>query len=110
MAKYYGKIGYAEQNVQTAPGVFVDQVVEYPAYGDVIRNVRNLQEGGNLNRDITVNNSISIMMDAYSRNHFFAIRYLEWAGTLWTVSEVTVESPRLILRLGGVYNGPRPAP
>jgi hypothetical protein len=31
-------------------------------------------------------------------------------GTLWTVSDVEVQSPRLLLRLGGVYNGPRAAP
>jgi len=42
-------------------------------------------------------------------NHFFAIRYIEWAGALWTVSDVQVESPRLLLRLGGVYNGPTAA-
>jgi hypothetical protein len=29
-------------------------------------------------------------------------------GTLWTLSNVEVQSPRLVLRLGGVYNGPTP--
>lgn len=110
MAKFHGKVGYAE-NFQQAPGVWVDVIVEYSYFGDVIRNTRQLTDGENLNKDLTVGNSISIMADAYAREHFFAIRYVEWAGTLWTVSDVEVQSPRLLLRLGEVYNGPTaPAP
>lgn len=107
MAKFYGKIGYGE-SVESAPGVHTDQVVEYPYFGDVLRNTRTLREGESLNNDLSVNNSISIVADAYANEHFFAIRYVEWAGTLWIVSEVEVQSPRLLLRLGGVYHGPRP--
>ena len=107
MAKFYGKIGYGDA-VETAPGVWEDTIVEYNYYGDVLRNTRKLQEGEQLNSDITVGNSISIVADAYANEHFFAIRYIEWAGTLWVVSNVDVQSPRLLLRLGGVYNGATP--
>lgn len=106
MAKFYGKIGYGT-TVESVPGVWKDTIVEALYYGDVVRNTRSLSEGESLNNDISVNNSISIVADAYANEHFFAIRYVEWAGTLWTVSEVDVQSPRLLLRLGGVYNGPR---
>ena len=106
MAKFYGEIGYGE-SVETAPGVWEDLIVEYPYFGDVIRNTRKSQEGEQLNNDLSVGNSISIVADAYANEHFFAIRYIKWAGTLWTVSDVEVQSPRLLLRLGGVYNGPR---
>lgn len=110
MAKYYGEIGYGETS-EIAPGVWQDSIVERKYYGDVVRNTRKLQEGENLNNDISVGNSISIVADAYANEHFFAIRYIKWAGTLWTVSDVEVQSPRLLLRLGGVYNGPKaPAP
>jgi len=110
MAKFYGEIGYGE-SVETTPGVWQDEIVEYQYYGDVIRNTRRLQEGEVLNNDLTVGNSISIVADAYANEHFFAIRYIRWAGTLWTVADVEVQSPRLLLRLGGVYNGPTaPAP
>lgn len=107
MAKFYGAIGYGE-SVETAPGVWEDIIVERNYYGDVIRNSRKLQEGNSkLNNDLSVGNSISIVADAYANDHFFAIRYIPWAGTLWTVSDVEVQSPRLLLRLGGVYNGPK---
>lgn len=105
MAKFYGVIGYGVP-VETAPGVWQDSIVERSYFGDVIRNARTLQDDEKINSDLTVGNSISIVADAYANDHFFAIRYIHWAGTLWIVSEIEVQSPRLILRLGGVYHGP----
>lgn len=110
MAKFSGVIGYGHA-VRTAPGVTQDVITERKAYGDVIRNSRQLQENDNsTNDDISVGNSLSIVADAYASENFFAIRYVEWAGALWKVSNVDVDRPRLILRLGGVYNGPRAVP
>lgn len=107
MAKFYDAVGYGESELTaTGTGVYADTITEIKYYGDVIRNTRKLQEGPNLNNDLSVGNSISIIADAYANEHFFAIRYVKWAGTLWTVSDVEVQSPRLLLRLGGVYNGP----
>jgi hypothetical protein len=108
--RFFGRVGYDSETVEISPGVWQDDIVEFEYYGDVIRNARNLREGENLNPDLSVQNSISIVADAYANEHFFAIRYVEWAGTLWTVSSVEVQSPRLLLRLGEVYNGPRPTP
>jgi hypothetical protein len=105
MAKFYGEIGYGE-TVEKSPGVWEDTITEKHYYGDVIRNSRSLKEGESVNNDLSVGNSISVVADAYANAHFFAIRYIRWAGALWTVKEVEVQSPRLILRLGGVYNGP----
>lgn len=104
MAKFYGKVGYGE-TVETAPGVWTEVFTEVSYFGDVIRNTRQLQSGEKVNDDLSVNNSISIVADAYANEHFFAIRYVEWAGVLWKVTDVEVQRPRLLLRLGGVYNG-----
>ena len=107
MARFHGRVGYGEP-VETTPGVWVDSINEHSYFGDVERNARNLREGENLNPDLSVQNSISIVADAYAFEHFFAIRYVEWAGALWTVTSVEVQRPRLLLRLGEVYNGPTP--
>jgi hypothetical protein len=107
MARFYGRVGYGE-SVETSPGVWADEIVEYSYFGDVIKDTRGLRAGEHLNYDLNVQNSISIVADAYANEHFFAIRYVEWAGVLWTVPTVEVQSPRLILRLGEVYNGPTP--
>lgn len=105
MARFFGEVGYGE-TVETSPGVYEDVITEFPYFGDVIRNTRRLDNGAKINDDLSVGNSISIVADAHANTHFFAIRYIKWAGVLWKVSEVDVQSPRLILRLGGVYNGP----
>lgn len=107
MNRFFGRIGYGE-STETAPGVHADTIVEYSYYGDVIRNSRDLRAGANLNPDLSVQNSISVVADAYANEHFFDIRYVEWSGVLWTVDSVEVQSPRLLLRLGDVYNGPTP--
>jgi len=105
MAKFHGAIGYGE-SIETAPGVWQDRIVEHDYYGDVVRNTLQVKEGEKINNDISVGNSISIVANAYANEHFFAMKYIMWAGTRWTISNVDVQSPRLLLRLGGVYNGP----
>lgn len=105
MARFFGKVGYGS-TVEDSPGVFADDIVEYEYWGDVVRNTRELREADKVNKDLSVQTSISIVADAYANEHFFAIRYVEWAGILWTVSSIEVQSPRLILQLGEVYNGP----
>lgn len=109
--RFHGEVGYGVQ-VEDPPesDVWKDRIIERQYFGDVVRNVRQLREGEYLNSDISLTNSISIVADAYASEHFFAIRYVKWAGAYWTVSEVTVERPRLLLRLGGVYNGPKGSP
>lgn len=107
MAKFYGKVGYAT-TVETAPGVWTEQIVERPYYGDVSRSSRRLENGIGLNDDVIVNDTISIMADAYAYENFFAIRYVNWMGANWKVSTVEPQRPRLILSLGGLYNGDTP--
>lgn len=105
MARFYGKVGFGQTQDQ-GNGVH-EVVVEYRMYsGDVVRNSKTIENAQKVNDDFRVSNSISIVSDAHANEHFFAIRYVEWAGILWEVTEVEVQSPRLLLRLGGKYNGP----
>lgn len=108
MAKFGGKVGFGVMS-ETDPGVWVEVITEKTYFGDVVRANRQLQEGERLHDDVKVNNAISIVADAHANAHVFAIRYVEWAGVRWKVSNVEIERPRLILQLGEVYNGPTPA-
>ena len=103
MAKFYGSIGYAE-TVETKPGVWVEQITERKYYGDITRNARRLQTSGQLNDDINVSNEISIVADPFANQNFHLMRYVEFMGTKWKISNVEVQYPRLRLTLGGVYN------
>jgi len=105
MAKFHGRVGFGK-TVEVKPGVFADEIVENLYYGDIVQNRRTLREGENLNEDLAISNSISIVANAYASEQFFAIKYVEWAGEFWAVTDVEVQAPRLILQLGEVYNGP----
>lgn len=107
MARFHGRVGFGD-SVESTPGVWTETIVEREYYGDVIRNIRGLSEATSVNPELTAQNAISIVADAYANDNIFAIRYVEWAGALWMVQTVEVQSPRLILILGGVYNGPTP--
>lgn len=107
MTRFAGKVGFGD-TVEINPGSFDDVITEHTYYGDVVRNTLQFRPGESVNNDLSVSNSISIVADAYAREHFFKIRYVVWAGTLWKVTNVEQQSPRLILSLGELYNGPRP--
>lgn len=111
MARFYGKIGYSAGNLEVAPGVWEDTLIEKTYSGDVTRNSLAFRNIEKVNDDFSVSNSISIVADAYANNNISAMRYVVWKGTLWRIADIDVQSPRLVLRLGGVYNGPKaPAP
>lgn len=104
MNKWYGVIGYAD-NVEIEPGVFEDVIIERPYYGDIVRNTRRLQNSGNINDDINISNQISIVADPYANKNIYNMRYVEFMGTKWKITDVEVQFPRLILSIGGVWNG-----
>ena len=104
MAKFYGVIGYAVTK-ETAPGVWTEEIAEQSYYGDLTRNMRRLQDSGDLNDDINVANEISIVADPYANANFHSMRYVAFMGAKWKISKVEVQYPRLILTLGCVYNG-----
>lgn len=104
MAKWYGGIGYAE-TVETVPGVYKETIVERNYYGDVLRNTRRLQSADQVNDNINVSDEISIVADPFANQNFHSMRYAWYMGTKWKITNVEVRYPRLILTLGGLYNG-----
>ena len=103
MAKWFGNIGFAT-SIETKPGVHVDKIIDREYYGDVSRNTRRLQSVDQVNDEIVVNNEISIVSDPYANENFHNMRYIEFMGSKWKISNVEVRFPRLILTIGGVYN------
>lgn len=106
MAKWRGVIGYAEM-VETRPGIHEEKIVERSYSGNVLQNTRRLQSSGQANDDIEVTNRISIVANPFARQNFHSMRYVSFMGAKWKVSSVQVKYPRLILTVGGVYNGPQ---
>lgn len=102
--KFYGKIGFGE-TVEKSDGIWVDTIIEKDYYGDILKNVKRSEDAAKVNDDISISNQLSIVSDPYLTNHFHAIKYVAMFGTNWKVTSVEVQFPRLLLTLGGVYNG-----
>lgn len=106
MAKFYGIIGYGIKE-EIRPGYWDDKIIERPYYGDIIRRYSRTEMSGNVNDDINMSINISIIADPFAFQQFYLMKYVEYAGTLWKITNVEPKFPRLELTIGGVYNGPR---
>lgn len=104
MAKFYGAIGYAKM-AEGKPQSWKEEIIERMTSGDLLENNRRLQESNNVNDNITLNNKISILSNPFALENFHSMRYVNYMGTNWKVIKVDVKYPKLILTLGGVYNG-----
>ncbi len=103
--RFAGAVGYADIDVETAPGVWVASMVAKNYRGDVTRSSRRLESTTTLNDDVTLENSFSIIADAFAFENFDKMRYVSWNGSNWTVTNVEVQRPRLILTVGDIWNG-----
>lgn len=101
--KFYGEVGYAP-TVLDDHGVARPKIIKRMYYGDVDLNSK-WETNEYVNDDIVVGHRISILADEYAVENFPYIKYVKWMGTRWLVKKIEVQSPRLILTLGGVYNG-----
>lgn len=102
--KFYGKVAYAVLE-EVVPGKWKETITERQYRGDITRVSRRLQTTDKVNDDIRINNEIRILADAFAYQNFQNIRYIVWMGTKWKVESVTVDRPRLVLQIGGEYNG-----
>lgn len=109
MSKWFGKVGYGAATNNSRPGVWTTDITERSYYGELTRLASSVQQGEGLNDDLQLKHDVSIIADAYALQNFSNIKYVTIMGTRWKVKSVEVQRPRLILSIGGVYNGPTPA-
>lgn len=102
--KFSGKLGYTITE-ETDPGVWTDNIVEKHAVGDILSSNYRLENPSDVNLDINLDLRISIVMDSYIKKNFGYIKYVKFEGVRWSVKNISVQYPRLILTLGGLYNG-----
>lgn len=105
MAKWYGKIGFAKK-VQTAPSVWKSQIEEHEYYGDIIRDTASWNTtSDSTNDELKFDGQISVVIDQFAHQHFSSMKWIELYGVKWKITKVEPKYPRLILSVGGVYNG-----
>ena len=103
--KFYGKVGFWIEDVETKPGCFSPRIVEKEYLGDVSKNERRWQSADQTNDLLKINNTISILSDLFARQNLASIKYVIWNDTKLKVTSVTLDYPRLKLEIGGMYNG-----
>lgn len=105
MAKWYGAVGFVDTK-ETSPGVWTEDDITRNYYGNIERNnFRWSASQDSTNDDLTINSQISIVADPYAVNNTHLMKYIEYLGVKWKITSVEPRHPRLILNLGGVYNG-----
>lgn len=104
MAKWFGRIGYAVTE-EVEPGLYEPTIREIPYRGEVISGRWKRQNSGEINDDITVSNVIRIVADPFAYQNCSKMAYIEYLGAMWKISDVEVQSPGLLITMGGVYNG-----
>ena len=104
MGKWFGKIGYAV-TAETEPGLWEDTIIAREYYGDMISDRRKRQTSGEVNDNINLSNVISIIADPFAYENCSRMVYAEIMGAKWKITDIEVQYPRLILTIGGVYNG-----
>lgn len=104
MTKYSGLVGYVTQE-QTSPGIWSS--VEHPKKmkGDILRQTSSTQNDDKVNSDVTLSHRVSLIGDYHAFDYYFNIKWVELYGRKWEVSSVEIQRPRLILTLGGPWNG-----
>lgn len=104
MPKFHGKVGYAILT-ETSPGIHEEVITEREYFGDIVKNTRGLRTANQVNDNVTISNEISIVADPYANENFHAIRYVEFMGNKWKVTNIIVSYPRLVMAVGELYNG-----
>lgn len=106
MAKYYGEVGFAFTIENPADsGIWVPTIVKKNYSGDVLDNTKRADYSDNVNPDLRVTNRISIVANPYAMQNYHSIAYVKYRGNKWKVLSTQEAWPRLILNLGGLYNG-----
>ena len=105
--KWHGKIGFETQvEVSLGPGkatIWRPKITERHYYGDVQRVVKRYDRGEKVNNDISINNQFSIISDPFANQNWNNMKWIEWNGRKWQITEITVELPRLTINIGGEY-------
>ena len=107
MAKYCGMIGFSSSS-ETKPGVWEDVVTERKYRGDIVRDYRRSYRTDEVVRDYNISNTFSIVADSYMYENFQFLKYLRYLGVAWKIESVEVQYPRLLISVGGVWNGAVP--
>jgi hypothetical protein len=105
--KWHGMIGFETQvevsNDPRKATVWKPQIIPRHYYGEVQRLIKREGSGDKVNNDISFNNQFSIISDLYAQHNAYNMKWIEWMGRKWHITEITIEYPRITINIGGEY-------
>lgn len=103
MARYTGIVGYVTEE-ETKPGVWSKVSRERRMHGTVLREAIVFQGAERFNKNITMQNRISLIGDTFSFDNFYNMQWITYMGTKWEINLIDIAKPRIIITLGGRWN------
>lgn len=104
MTKCSGVIGYT-LSVETQPGVWTDTPTEKKYYGDIVRDNRRIVDNSQINDNVNISNNISIVSNKFMLENLAFMKFITFMNSKWKINSVDIKPPRLIITIGGLYNG-----
>lgn len=106
MAKFYGNITFSITEPRSdRPSIYEEHPTDVLYYGEIHSNRRRYYTNNKTNDDIEITQELSILSDDFAIKHCSEIKAVEIEGVKWKVESIDIRYPRLILSIGGVYNG-----
>lgn len=103
MTRYYGTVGYVVTE-ETSPGVWTETTRKRKLRGDILTSSRRFEHGLGTNDNLVLSTRLSIVADKFVKENFSTIRWVEYLGVKWKVTNAELLYPRIILSLGERYN------
>lgn len=106
MNRFHGVVGYVVQ-MEDPPDsdIWKEKKITKEYFGEIVKEQRGWTSSHSTIDDLTVMNKIRILADDFAFQNCSAIRYVNWMGCDWKVVSTEIDHPRIVLTLGGVYNG-----
>lgn len=104
--RYSGNIGFGTTSlINGTIDCYETTITEKPYKGDVLSYGKRYNFADSINGEVTITNVISVIADKYLIENFALANYITWNNVKYQISSIEVKAPRLLITLGGLYNG-----
>ena len=106
MAKFSGMIGFSlEAEDAGETGIWSPRITEKLYYGDIANATYKWNDNSKVNEDLNISNKFSIVANSFAIENLGHMLYVKWRGFKWKIITAELQWPRIILYVGGLYNG-----
>lgn len=102
--RWHGKLGFVSVSEENDDGIYSPSITERESYGDQDTRRAIVSTSTEPNGKITVNTSISVLVNPFLSENYDRIAYATIGGVKWAVTAIDfLENKRIRLQLGERY-------